>query len=874
MMQTNRPWDLRVEHLDDAFGIDVAVPRLSWKLPRGVVRQRAYRIRAGNWDSGVRDGETNTLVPYEGPTLESRQRVDWQVKVWTEAGESAWSERANWEMGLLNERDWQAQWIAPAEHDGPGSPGHRRAYALRATFDAARDARVARLYATAHGVYELFLNGVRVGDLELTPGFTGYFHRLQVQTYDAGALLRRGTNELRAVLSDGWYRGLIGATREHDVWGRGLALLVQVEVDGTPVVATDASWESAPSNIIAADLIEGEHVDLRVDDNNVAWSPVEVRDFDFEHLCASPAPPMRRVETIRPQSVQRIAPDRHVVDLGQNINGWLRLLDLGPRGTTLTITHGEALDDAGDVTMAHLAPVHWATQELLSAGQVDVVVSAGNGDGFEPRHTVHGFRYARIDGHPGALGEDDVTGVVVHTDLRRTGWFRCSDARLNRLHDAAVWSFRTNACDIPTDCPQRERAGWTGDWQLFAPTAAFLYDVAGFSTKWLRDLAADQRADGAVRNFAPDPAPPGADEHPIKTFLEGSAGWGDAAVLVPWAMWRAYGDRRLLEEQWPSMTAWVEYQARTAREMRHQSRIDRSATPRPHEQYLWDTGFHWGEWTQPDVDDADHFQHLDRDFAIIATAYFSRSAATLARIARVIGREGPARRYEELARNATDAWRTEFVDERGDVRSDRQADFVRALAFDLVPDDWRARTTDRLVALVRAAGNHLNTGFLATPFLLPALADHGHLDMAYELLFQDTPPSWLTMVDRGATTIWEHWEGIDERGAAHASLNHYSKGAVVSFLHEYVGGIRLRDDGPGYRWITVAPVPGGGITWAEAAHESPHGRIESSWSIVGDQLRLVVQVPPGTTASVRLPNGTASEVGPGTAVFTATPAPA
>jgi alpha-L-rhamnosidase len=864
----NRPWDLRVEHLEKAFGIDTLRPRLSWKLPIGASSQVGYRLRTDGWDSGRVEADESVLVPYGGPDLAARQRVTWHVQVWTDVGPSEWSEPAWWEMGLLARADWSARWIEPVESDAPGPPGFRRAHALRTTWRHDGRARSARVYATAHGVYELFLNGARVGDLELTPGFTSYAKRLQVQAYDVSGLLRTGENELRAVLSDGWFRGQLGATKEHDVYGSTLALLAQLEVDGEPIVTTDAQWESAPSNIVSADLMEGQHTDLRITDDAQEWKAVRVVDHDYGVLCASPAPPVRRVETIRPRAVTRLDNGHHVLDLGQNINGWLRLTDLGPRDTTLTLTHGESLDDTGDVTTEHLRSIDYMTQQPLSAGQVDVVISDGTTTEFEPRHTTHGFQYARVEGHPGPLTTDDVTGVVVHTDLRRTGWFRCSDARLDRLHDAADWSFRTNACDIPTDCPQRERAGWTGDWQLFAPTAAFLYDVAGFSTKWLRDLAADQRADGAVRNFAPDPAPAGADNHPIKTFLEGSAGWGDAAVLVPWAMWRSYGDRRLLEEQWPSMVAWVEYQATAARAGRHQSRIQRSQTPAPHERYLWDTGFHWGEWCEPDA--GDHWADLGRDFGIIATAYFACSARTLAKAAAVVDRMADADHYDTVARNATDAWRTEYIDDHGNLRSDRQADHVRALAFDLVPQELRASTAKRLVELVDEAGGHLNTGFLATPFLLPVLADTGHLDVAYQLLLQDTPPSWLTMIDRGATTIWEQWEGLDENGRADASLNHYSKGAVISFLHEYVAGIRLLDEGPGYVHFRVAPMPGsGGLTWAEAVHDSPYGRVESSWTIVGEVFRLVVRVPPNTKAEVQLPDGSEHRVGPGTAVFTA-----
>jgi alpha-L-rhamnosidase len=860
----NAPWDLRVEHLDPAFGISVAAPRLSWKLPGPAARQVAYRVRTDSWDSGRIESEQSVLVPYAGPALVSRQRVEWRVQVWTDLGISEWSEPLAWEMSLLRATDWSAHWIEPAERER-GAAGFRPVYALRTTFDHDGSNARARLYATAHGIYELFLNGERVGDRELTPGYTSYNKRLQVDTFDVGELLQPGSNELRALLSDGWFRGQCGNTREHLLYGSTLALLAQLEADGTPIATTGAGWMSARSGSVA-DLMEGQRTDLRLTDADRDWSLVDVAEHGIANLCTSDAPPVRRVEIVHGRAVIALADGRQIVDLGQNINGWLHLANLGPRGTTLTLTHGESLDESGDVTMEHLQATHWQTQARLSAGQVDVIVSDGATSNFEPRHTTHGFRYVRVEGHPEQLDPDDVAGVVVHTDFRRTGWFQCSDSRLNRLHDAADWSFRTNACDIPTDCPQRERAGWTGDWQIFAPSAAFLYDVAGFTTKWLRDLAADQRADGAVRNFAPDIAPAGADEHPIKTFLEASSGWGDAAVLVPWEMWRSYGDERLLAEQWPSMRAWVEYEAKNARAHRHSSRVERSTEPATHEQYLWDTGFHWGEWCEPDRTADEHFANIGADFGIIATAYFAQSTATIAKVASVLGRTADADRYTELAANVAGAWCTEFLDADGNIQSDRQADHVRALAFDLVPSELRPQVADRLVKLIRDTGTHLNTGFLATPFLLPVLADAGHLDVAYELLFQESSPSWLAMIDKGATTIWENWTGVEDTHLT-GSLNHYSKGAVISFLHEHVAGIRRLDDGPGYRRFHISPMPGGGLTSASAAHDSPYGRIESSWSIIGREFRLEVRVPPNTVAEVALPGGTRRRVAPGTFVF-------
>jgi alpha-L-rhamnosidase len=734
----------------------------------------------------------------------------------------------------------------------------------------------ARLYATAHGIYEAFVNGRRAGDGELTPGYTEYRDRLQVQSYDVTDLLRPGRNAIGAILSDGWFRGQVGLPRAHDQWGSELAWLAQLHVEladgSTAVTGTGDGWRGAESHIEAADLIAGVSVDLRrrpegwsepgFDDRG--WDPVAVADHGYANLVASPAPPVRAVAELAPLSVRRVASGQ-VFDLGQNINGWVRLRDLGPEGTDITLTHGEAIDAEGDVTTEHLDVEVPFIPEPLPAGQVDRVVSAGRpGEGFEPRHTTHGFRYVRVEGHPEALGSDDLTGVIVHTDMTRTGWFRCSDERINRLHEAAVWSLRSNACDIPTDCPTRERAGWTGDWQIFVPTAAFLYDVAGFSTKWLRDLAAEQWDSGVVANLAP--SPPSESDGGFVAELNGSAGWGDAAVIVPWEIYRAYGDGRLLEEQWPSMVAWLGHVERSAAVARHPARAARRPEPLPHERYLWDSGFHWGEWLVPGEDLKGPQEFADfraADKSDVATAYFAHSARLMSRVASVIGCDAEARTYADLADRVRGAWQAEFIGPDGRLQPDTQANHVRALAFDLVPHELRAGAGARLVELIRAAGTHLATGFLATPYLLPVLADTGHLDVAHELLFADTVPSWLYMIERGATTMWERWDGVREDGTPFESLNHYSKGAVVSFLHRYVAGIRLLDDAPGYRHFWIEPRPGGGITWAHARHDSPYGPIESEWQLADGEVELAVAVPPGTTADIVLPGRAATVVGPG-----------
>jgi alpha-L-rhamnosidase len=859
---TDRPHDLRVDHLTAPLGVGAEPPRVSWKLPEGATAQQAYRVVAGDWDSGRVESAESTFIPVDLRPVRGLA-VEWKVKTWTDLGESDWADTSSWEHGLLEESDWTARWIAPIEGDDRPArqrPAYQLAGAVRIDGEVAR----ARLYATAHGIYEAFLNGTRVGDLELTPGWTAYRARLQVQTYDVTDLLTTGENIVGAILSDGWWRGQNSVSRRVDDYGTTTAFLAQLVVTLTSgeliTVGTDDAWRSTPSHIVRADLIAGEVHDRRrrrAWHDWQSWDAVRVENHGYRELCASPSPPVRRIEELRPVSVRAIATRRWIVDVGQNINGWVRVRGLGPAGTEITLTYGEWLDKDGDVTQDHLAYPASTEVERSVTFQGDSVVSAGiDGDVFEPRHSTKGFQFVRVDGYEGTLTTDDIIAVVVHTDFEHRGRFQCSDDRINDIHRIAEWSFRDNACDIPTDCPTRERAGWTGDWQIYVETAAFLYDVGGFSVKWLRDLAAEQRPDGKVTNLVPESHPGDDRPPPHWPLIEGSSGWGDAAVHVPWVIHRVTGDRQVLADQWLSGKAWVDYAANAAASGRNESRVDLSAEPAPHERFIWDTGWHFGEWLEPgdELDDAIAIA-MTADHGPVATAYLYRSARQLAEIARILGRGDDADRYGELATNVADAWRHEFLADDGTTTPDTQATYARALTFGLVPDDLRAASAARLVELIRAAGNHLGTGFLATPFLLPILADTGHLDVAYDLLFQDREPSWLVMVDRGATTVWEEWSGVNADGVAHASLNHYSKGAVITFLHEYVAGLQLIE--PGYRRFRVAPRPSAEIEWAEAHHDSPYGRIDVRWEQHGQQLDVHVGVPPGTTADVILPDGKA-----------------
>jgi alpha-L-rhamnosidase len=845
-------------------------PALSWWLPEGSSVQRAYRVRTDDgFDTGRVEGSAQSFVRL-AVFDRARRSAEARVKVWTDLGESEWSDPVRLESDLLVETDWAARWIG-VEEDRPAPKGSRPAYWIRAAFEVPAFSR-GRLYVTAFGLYEAFLDGRRVGDIELAPGYTQYRRRVQYQAYDVTSLLRPGRSVLAVLLADGWYRGQVGMPRAADQYGRHVALRAQLEMhtaQGWQVVAASGpGWRVAPSHVTAADLIGGQREDHRLLDPRVhdasfdgtSWSRAVTRDVDVA-VIRSVAPPVRRTEEIRPVVVRPVRDGTaFIADFGQNFSGWVRLSRPGPARTRLTLTHGEWLDGDGDLTTAHLDVNLPIIPQPLPLGQIDEVVSGGDQDVFEPRFTTHGFRYVRIEGYPGPFGTGDLTGVVVHSDMRRTGWFSCSDDRVNRLHEAVVWSLRSNMCDIPTDCPQRERAGWTGDWQIFAPTAAYLYDVLAFTRKWLADVSLDQRADGCVASMSPCPPAEGFDG-PLGG-LNGSAGWGDVVVSAPWDLYQAYGDISLLRQMWGAMTAWVGFSAAAAAGGRHPDRAAARTEPAAHERYLWDTGFHWGEWLEPGAVITDFPAFAQADKSEVATAYLYRSAATVARIADLLGMPvEQGRGYRGIAEDALDAWRREFVRPDGTLAVQTQASHVRALAFGLVPDDLRPAVAARLAGLIDEAGGHLATGFLSTADLLPVLADHGHLGTAYRLLLQDTPPSWLTMIDRGATTVWEQWEGVDSRGVPHESLNHYSKGAVATFLHRYVAG--LRPTAPGYRTFEVRPRPGGGITSAWTRHAGPFGPMDVAWSIRDRSIELDVAVPPGSTATVVLPDEEPHSVGPG-----------
>ncbi|MFE6487630.1 family 78 glycoside hydrolase catalytic domain [Streptomyces sp. NPDC057757] len=848
-----QPAPVTFEHLRDGLGIGAAEPRLSWSLPDGHAAQDAYELeldRAGVLHrTGRIPGADQVLVGWPGQPLTSRERVSVRVRVWTGGGTepSPWSEAGTVEAGLLDADDWTAVPVGAAWEQDPDTD--RRPARVRKDFTLASPVAHARLYVTAHGLYEAEINGRRVGDDALSPGWTVYRERLRYYTYDVTAHLVQGPNTIGAWLGDGWYRGRIGFDGGYrDLYGSDQSLIAQLEVrhtDGTTtVIATDPTWHAAESPIVFAGLYEGETFDARLQDpswstphraeESQTWTPVATATRDPRTLIAPAGAPVRATQEIHPVSVSTTSDGRHLLDFGQNLVGRLRITVDGPAGTTVTLRHAEILQD-GEL----------ATRPLREAVSIDTYTLDDTGrQTWEPRFTLHGFRYAEITGWPGELTDGAVVARVHHTDMRRTGWFECSDPMINRLHDNVVWSMRGNFVDIPTDCPQRdERLGWTGDIQVFAPTASFLYDCAGMLDSWLTDVAVEQLPDGTVPWYVPV-IPGGPQWTPIKP----GAAWGDVSTLTPWVLYQRFGDLELLRRHFPMGRAWVDLMERLAGDSR-----------------LWDTGHQLGDWLDP-ITPPDDPAGARTDRYLVATAYFAWSARHVEWSARELGDTEAAERYARLADEVAEAFRARYVLPDGRMTSDTPTAYSVALAFGLLADEQgRQLAGDRLAELVLEDDARIATGFVGTPLICDALTGTGHVDVAYRLLTQTECPSWLYPITQGATTIWERWDSLRPDGTLNpggmTSFNHYALGAVADWMHRVVAG--LEPASPGYRTIGFRPRPGGGITWAKARHETPYGTAAISWEQTAAGLAVHVTVPSGCQGLVELPGHAPLAVGPG-----------
>lgn len=825
------PHSLTVEEgFSEPIGLHDPTPRFSWKLPEGTTSQTAYHIRVHSrdnslWDSGWVDSAQSVLAPYGAEPLKSRDRAKWQVRFRDENGEeSAWSDAAHFELGLLSAADWRAQWIRPA---GEHAVDVERVGWLRRRFSLQSNPAQARLYVTARGLFEVRLNGRRVGDDHFANGWTSYHKRLDSLTYDVAEHLQAGDNVIEVTLGTGWYAGRFPfGTKEHGPYGAHPEALLQLEVahrDGSrETVLSDGEWEGTfEGPIISSSIYDGEVYDARRQLGG--WQPVLADpDLGAARLIPKPFPPVRQTQTLTPQAITEPEPGRYIFDLGQNIVGWARINVPVVDADTITLRFAEMLKQDGTLY----------TENYRSARSMDTYTAASTGWAkWEPHFTFHGFRYVEISGlAEDAEPENDwVTGVVLHSDLRRTGAFESSHAKLNQLQSNIAWGWRGNALDIPTDCPQRdERLGWTGDAQVFGPTAMFNTDSWAFWKSWLQTMREDQEEDGSI-----------PDVIPAIVHWKSSPGWMDAATIIPWELYVRSGDQEVLLENFAMMEKLVGfYRSKSANGV-----INDLAA--------------YGDWLQPFAKNREG----DTPAPLLATAYYAHSVDLLARAAQVIGQDDKARRYATESKAVRSAFAQRYFDSAGKLTNapETQTAYVLAIAFELIPDAMREKAAQHLARLVHDADDHLRTGFLGTPHIVRVLDESGRSELACKLLFQETYPSWFYSINQGATTMWERWNSYSHADgfgdATMNSFNHYAYGAVGQWMYERIAGLAPDPANPGYKHFYVRPLIPAQLESAAAELETPYGLAACSWEKQNGELLLRVVVPPNATATAELPDG-------------------
>lgn len=864
MSITTKVTRLRCEYRVNPLGIDEKKPRLSWLIEsdrRGAC-QSAWRVRAASsaqilaagkadlWDSGRIEDDRTAHIVYEGVPLSSRMRCHWQVQVWDEQTAFIVSEPAIWTMGLLESRDWKADWIAAdpeylnrAEHavkptrTKPGTPPW-----FRKVFSIDGIVQRAILYAGARGLFELHINGQRVGNDIFAPEWTDYNKRIHYRTYDVTDMIQAGKNVLGAVLGDGWYSGFVGWQEARGQYGLENSLVVQLEIaltDGsTKIITSDESWKYAAGPILSSDFMMGETYDARYelsgwdrpDFDDRKWVPVRIVKPPDVPLVAQRSEPVRIIETIDPVSVCEIAPGTYIYNLGQNITGWVRLKIHGPAGTRITLRHGERLNPDGTLY----------TENLRRAKATDIHILSGRGEEiWEPRFTFHGFQYIELTGLDARPPDGTVTGCVIHSAIPAAGQFDCSHHLINRLWLNALWSQKGNFLSIPTDCPQRdERLGWTGDAQVFSRTSGYNMDVAAFFTKWMVDIEDTQTPEGIF----PDTAPRLREDADFVGLdgLGGAAGWADAGIIIPWMLWRVYGDTRIIERHYHAMAAWLDYIQRTNPDGIRSNEL----------------GNNYGDWLCIPSDTT--FRTQSPMKTLLATAYWADDAAKLARMAKAIGHNQDARRFQIMFEQVRQAFQKKFLSEDGTLTVNTQTAYLLALAFDLLPEEIRDRAAEHLVDNIRRLNWHLSTGFIGIRHLNPVLTAVGRADVAWRLLLNEDYPSWLYPVLHGATTIWERWNGwTEEEGFFNPqmnSFNHYSLGSVGEWLYRFAAGIELDPHVNGFKKFYLRPYPGGGLSHAGAEYRSMHGTIKSRWQRRKNMLTYAITIPANTTARVYIPS--------------------
>ncbi len=845
--------EITVEYQQNPLGLDTKRPRFAWKLvsEQQNMLQKAYHIQVSKdknfqkavWDSGIVESGASIQIEYAGKALESFTQYFWHVKVWDQGGtETDWSETGNLETAMMSWQDWEADWITPEyDYTAPKTA----CPILRKVFRLEKKAARARIYVTAKGLYELRLNGEKVGRDFLTPGWTSYNKRTLYQVYDVTDMLEPGENAVGASIGSGWYKGELGWRSRRNLYGGREALILELHVtyeDGTlEKILTDGTWQSTYRGpIVYSEIYHGETYDARkelsFDEGDCSfadWFGVRVMGAAAKDILhAQECPPVREKLILHPQKLILTPKGERVLDMGQNMAGHVRFRVKGQPGDRVVLKHGEILDSQGNFYTENLKGAQQRVEYILGGEQEAV---------FEPHFTYQGFRYVLLEEYPGEVKPEDFEGIVLYSDIAQTGRFSCSDEHLQRLTQNILWGQRGNFVDIPTDCPQRcERLGWTGDIQIFCDTAALQMETPLFLRKWLHDVAAEQFPSGGVPWVVPD-IYDDTYAYDLAGYVGQSekvaAAWGDCAAIVPWNLYQAFGDKRILEEQFDSMRKYVDF-------IRSQGPCE----------YTWEGQHQLGDWVALDAPYGSFVGATDVDY--VATAYFAKSTEILYKSAKVIGRQTEYENYRELHKNILEAFRKKYVNEDGSLSVQTQTALVLAAEFDLVSKELAERYMEELARRLKETNYDLITGFVGTPYICHALSKYGQLETAYELLFKKEYPSWMYQVTQGATTVWEHLDGIRPDGTLWNprmnSFNHYAYGSVAEWIYRDITGLKLCEEEPGYGRFRICPKPGKKLDMAEFTYESMHGRIVSGWKREGDTVEYHMTIPVNTKAEVRL----------------------
>jgi len=839
----------------------------SWVLDsdRMAVVQTGYRVQVACdaafdeifWDSGDVESGDSIHVAYGGAEMPCSSVLYWRAMAVDNHGD-----KSGWATGkpiITGIKSWTATFVS-AETDDDAM--HSAGKMLRKDFILNGGIKQAVVHVTALGIYELSLNGQVVGDAVLAPGWTEYDKRLLYQSWDVTALLNDGENTVGAMVAPGWYKGDLGWQSLRDgkglrnVYGKRTALLMQLEVQynngSKETITTGEGWKYADGPVKFSEIYHGEMYDARLEQcgwnkpnfNDAHWKTAEILDRSTSSVVPQDGAIVRRQEMLSAKAFIITPKGERVINFGQNISGWVRFTVSGNAGDIVKLRHAEVLDSAGN----------FYTENLRRARNEIVYTLKGVGEEtFEPHFTFQGFQYVCVDVYPGEINIEHFKAVVIHSDMPRMGTFASSHKLLNQLHANILWGLKGNFVDIPTDCPQRdERMGWTGDAQVFVRTSAYLMDTKAFFRKWLRDLRAAQFENGGVPMVVPDVLTGYFGDGDVIAQSGAVTGWGDAAVICPWVIYQAYGDVSILEENFTAMKAWVEF-------IRNRST----------DGLLWNTDYQLGDWVALDAKEGSYFGATATD--LIATAYYAKCAEIVAKTAALLGHTDDKNNYTTLHNHIKTAYRDEFFSKTGRLVSPTQTAHILSLAFGLTPPEYVKRVTNDLLGLLKDNGGHLTTGFLGTPYFCQVLADNGCLNAAYELLLLEDYPSWLYQVTKGATTVWEHWDGIKPDGTMWSanmnSFNHYAYGSVGEFIYRVIAGIDTDEKHPGYKKMVIAPRPGGGISFAKTSLMTPYGEAATDWHVDGGKFVLNVTVPHNATAGVTLPDGVNYEVGSGVHEF-------